>query len=179
MIFFLRASFFLCFFGCLSSLSLSLVTAEPRYLVGSERSWDVLNVLHHIRVPYEERTEQPRGERSVTFCALPMEKRLLPQRISFPRLCSRISTLLPPSLTTLHTKGRPEPTAKTHQQQTTITMAPKLVLTYFDMGGTADMIRFALELGGLEWEDRRLSQDEFAALKPSEYNCCGIIVVLL
>lgn len=49
-------------------------------------------------------------------------------------------------------------------------MAPKLVLTYFDMAGAADTIRFALELGGLEWEDRRLSQEEFAALKPSEYS---------
>lgn len=48
-------------------------------------------------------------------------------------------------------------------------MAPKLVLTYFDMGGAADPIRFALELAGLEWEDKRLSREEFNALKPSKY----------
>lgn len=50
-------------------------------------------------------------------------------------------------------------------------MAPKLVLTYFDMGGSADAIRFALEIGGLDWEDKRLSREEFQELKPSEYTC--------
>ena len=48
-------------------------------------------------------------------------------------------------------------------------MAPKLVLKYFDFEGAAEAARWALELSGLEWEDKRLSPEEFAALKPSEY----------
>lgn len=50
-------------------------------------------------------------------------------------------------------------------------MSPKLVLTYFDIGGAAEPIRWALEQGGLEWEDKRLSREEFGALKPSECGC--------
>ncbi|CAN0567115.1 unnamed protein product, partial [Ectocarpus sp. 12 AP-2014] len=46
-------------------------------------------------------------------------------------------------------------------------MAPKLILTYFDMAGAAEPIRWALEKGGLEWEDKRLTREEFGALKPS------------
>ena len=48
-------------------------------------------------------------------------------------------------------------------------MCPKLVLTYFDFPGAAEPIRWALEQSGVEWEDKRLSREEFAALKPSEY----------
>ncbi|CAM9364081.1 unnamed protein product [Laminaria digitata] len=46
-------------------------------------------------------------------------------------------------------------------------MAPKLVLTYFDFPGAAESIRWALEQSGLEWDDKRLSEEEFIALKPS------------
>ncbi|CAM9452571.1 unnamed protein product [Ectocarpus sp. 6 AP-2014] len=46
-------------------------------------------------------------------------------------------------------------------------MAPKLILTYFDMAGAAEPVRWALEKGGLEWEDKRLTREEFGALKPS------------
>ncbi|CAM9889837.1 unnamed protein product, partial [Ectocarpus sp. 4 AP-2014] len=46
-------------------------------------------------------------------------------------------------------------------------MAPKLILTYFDMAGAAEPIRWALEKGGLEWEDKRLTREEFGELKPS------------
>lgn len=47
-------------------------------------------------------------------------------------------------------------------------MAPKLVLIYFNMPGAAEPIRWALAQSGLEWEDKRLSREEFGALKPSE-----------
>lgn len=46
-------------------------------------------------------------------------------------------------------------------------MAP-LKVTYFDIAGVAEPIRWTLEVGGVEWEDRRLSREEFAELKPSE-----------
>lgn len=52
-------------------------------------------------------------------------------------------------------------------------MAPKLVLSYFDFAGTAESVRWALEQSGLEWEDKRLSGEEFAALKPSEWKCAS------
>lgn len=37
-----------------------------------------------------------------------------------------------------------------------------------DISGAAEPIRWALEQGGLEWTDKRLSKEEFGALKPSE-----------
>ncbi|CAM9388355.1 unnamed protein product, partial [Laminaria digitata] len=44
-------------------------------------------------------------------------------------------------------------------------MSPKLILTYFDVPGAAEPARWALELSGLEWEDKRLSREEFGVLK--------------
>lgn len=55
-------------------------------------------------------------------------------------------------------------------------MAPKLVLTYFDIAGAAEPVRWALEQSGLEWEDKRLTRDEFGALKPSEYISCHVLL---
>nr|WEU39139.1 glutathione S-transferase [Saccharina japonica] len=46
-------------------------------------------------------------------------------------------------------------------------MCPTLVLTYFDMPGAAEAVRWALEQSGLEWEDKRISGEEFGVLKPS------------
>nr|ABR09273.1 glutathione S-transferase 3 [Laminaria digitata] len=46
-------------------------------------------------------------------------------------------------------------------------MAPKLVLTYFDIPGAAEPIRWALEQSGQEWEDKRLTGEEFGVVKPS------------
>lgn len=47
-------------------------------------------------------------------------------------------------------------------------MAATLVLTYFDIGGIAEPIRWALEQADLEWEDKRITKEEFDDLKPSE-----------
>ena len=57
----------------------------------------------------------------------------------------------------------------------TAAMPPKLVLTYFDVPGAAEPARWALALSGLEWEDRRLSREEFGVLKPSE--CLEIVML--
>ena len=40
-------------------------------------------------------------------------------------------------------------------------------LTYFPLGIRAEPIRAVLHFGGQEFEDNRISQDDFAALKPS------------
>eukprot|EP00904_Undaria_pinnatifida_P002388 jgi/Undpi1/1214/HiC_scaffold_107.g14128.m1 len=67
-----------------------------------------------------------------------------------------------------HLPKHTAPTAKLHiGHHPTASMAPKLVLKYFDFEGAAEAARWALELSGLEWEDKRLSPEEFAALKPS------------
>ena len=50
-------------------------------------------------------------------------------------------------------------------------MAPKLVLIYFDLPGSGEAIRWALLQSGLEWEDKRLSREQFGELKPSEQSC--------
>ncbi|KAJ8559056.1 hypothetical protein ON010_g8392 [Phytophthora cinnamomi] len=42
---------------------------------------------------------------------------------------------------------------------------PKLKLTYFPVQGRAEPIRLALFIGGLDFEDKRLSFDEFAKVK--------------
>lgn len=47
-------------------------------------------------------------------------------------------------------------------------MAPQLILTYFDFAGLAEPVRMALAMSGLEWEDKRLTGEEFGALKPGE-----------
>lgn len=47
-------------------------------------------------------------------------------------------------------------------------MGPKLILTYFDVAGAAEPARWALEYSGMEWEDKRISREEFAVLKPGE-----------
>ncbi|CAM9289517.1 unnamed protein product [Ascophyllum nodosum] len=47
-------------------------------------------------------------------------------------------------------------------------MAPnKLVLIYFDVPGLAEPIRWALAQSGLEWEEKRLSREQFGELKPT------------
>lgn len=46
-------------------------------------------------------------------------------------------------------------------------MAP-IRLIYFDTTGAAEPIRWALELANLEWEDKRISREEFLRMKSSE-----------
>lgn len=45
-------------------------------------------------------------------------------------------------------------------------MAPKVTLIYFDFKGRAEAARLALHMGGIEFEDKRLSREEFAEFKP-------------
>lgn len=45
---------------------------------------------------------------------------------------------------------------------------PKLTLTYFDFEGPTAAVRMALHMSELEWEDKRITHDEFVALKPSK-----------
>ncbi|CAD7700303.1 unnamed protein product [Ostreobium quekettii] len=46
-------------------------------------------------------------------------------------------------------------------------MAPSLKVTYFNFAGRAEPIRLALTIGGIDFEDQRLSFPEFGAMKPS------------
>eukprot|EP01062_Namystynia_karyoxenos_P071982 TRINITY_DN6781_c0_g1_i2.p2 TRINITY_DN6781_c0_g1~~TRINITY_DN6781_c0_g1_i2.p2 ORF type:complete len:223 (+),score=83.14 TRINITY_DN6781_c0_g1_i2:81-749(+) len=46
-------------------------------------------------------------------------------------------------------------------------MAPKIKLTYFNIQGVAEKVRLALVLNGVDFEDCRVSRDEWATLKPS------------
>lgn len=41
-----------------------------------------------------------------------------------------------------------------------------LTLLYFDFAGPAEPVRMALAMTGQPWEDKRLTHDEFLALKP-------------
>ena len=53
-------------------------------------------------------------------------------------------------------------------------MGPKLVLTYFDFAALGEPVRMALAMTGQPWEDKRLTGEEFMAIKPSEsYACCA------
>lgn len=44
-------------------------------------------------------------------------------------------------------------------------MTPRIVITYFDLPGAAEVIRWVLELAGVDWEDKRVSWEEFHAMK--------------
>eukprot|EP00899_Mesostigma_viride_P022236 jgi/Mesvir1/3197/Mv16350-RA.1 len=46
-------------------------------------------------------------------------------------------------------------------------MAPKLKVTYFDMKGRAEPTRVALTIGGIPFEDERVTREAFMAMKPS------------
>nr|QVK45135.1 GSTs4 [Pagiophloeus tsushimanus] len=46
-------------------------------------------------------------------------------------------------------------------------MAPKYKLTYFDLTGLGESIRFLLSYGDLEFEDNRISRDTWPTLKPT------------
>ena len=102
-----------------------------------------------------------------TVCnAHPLARRFPPISPLFLRCWHPTST----QHTTRYTRKNPPKHSHYGQQPTTPSnMAPKLTLTYFDSQGFAEGIRWALELSGLEWEDKRLTGEEFAVLKPSEY----------
>ena len=47
-------------------------------------------------------------------------------------------------------------------------MAPNLNLTYFDIdGGRGEAARLAMHIGGVEWEDHRISFEEFGKTRES------------
>ena len=49
-------------------------------------------------------------------------------------------------------------------------MSPKIVLSYFDYPALGEPLRLALAMTGQPWEDKRVSKEEFMAMKPSEYS---------
>nr|WEX24894.1 glutathione S-transferase [Saccharina japonica] len=49
---------------------------------------------------------------------------------------------------------------------TTTTPSSTMTLTYFDFAGPAEPVRLALAMTGQPWEDKRVSFQEFSALKP-------------
>nr|ABR09271.1 glutathione S-transferase 1 [Laminaria digitata] len=46
-------------------------------------------------------------------------------------------------------------------------MGPKLILSYFDIPALGEPLRLALAMSGQAWEDKRVSKEEFMAIKPS------------
>lgn len=47
-------------------------------------------------------------------------------------------------------------------------MAPKYKLTYFDFTGLGEPIRFLLSYGGLDFEDHRVTKDDWPSFKHSK-----------
>ena len=45
---------------------------------------------------------------------------------------------------------------------------PKVKLVYFHGRGRAEIVRWVLAAANMEWEDERISFDDWPALKPSE-----------
>eukprot|EP00904_Undaria_pinnatifida_P010385 jgi/Undpi1/6477/HiC_scaffold_20.g08956.m1 len=57
-------------------------------------------------------------------------------------------------------------------------MAPKLTLTYFNFAALGEPVRLALAMSGQPWEDKRISKEEFMAMKPNlPYNQVPILEV--
>ncbi len=46
----------------------------------------------------------------------------------------------------------------------------KIVLTYFDSRGRAELARLIMAAGGIDYEDKRITGEEWEKLKPSEKN---------
>lgn len=47
-------------------------------------------------------------------------------------------------------------------------MAPAYKLTYFNIRGAAESIRFILSYGGIEFEDIRIEREQWPQIKPSK-----------
>ena len=54
-------------------------------------------------------------------------------------------------------------------------MSPKLILSYFDIPALGEPLRLALAMTGLPWEDKRVSKEEFMAMKPSESTAKAVV----
>lgn len=55
------------------------------------------------------------------------------------------------------------------QQAPKTTMAPAIKLYYFDFGGRAEPIRLALHVGGVPFEDVRITEEEFRTHKAGAF----------
>lgn len=47
---------------------------------------------------------------------------------------------------------------------------PEYKVIYFNVKALAEPLRFLLSYGGIEFDDVRISREEWPALKPSKYN---------
>ncbi len=56
-------------------------------------------------------------------------------------------------------------------------MAPKVTLTYFGVRARAELIRLILKAGEIEFEDKRISQQEWPEIKPSELQALAVLVL--
>ena len=52
--------------------------------------------------------------------------------------------------------------------ENTVAMAPKVQLLYFDGYGRGEIIRIILNYGGIQFEDKRFSFEEWPKIKPSK-----------
>ena len=50
-------------------------------------------------------------------------------------------------------------------------MAPKYKLIYFNSRGRAEPVRMLFAHCGVEYEDKRVTTDEWKEMKPSEFSC--------
>ncbi len=48
-------------------------------------------------------------------------------------------------------------------------MPDKIVLTYFDTTGRAELSRIIMAYGGIQYEDKRLTGEEWQKFKPSRF----------
>ena len=58
-------------------------------------------------------------------------------------------------------------------------MPDTLVFTYFDFPALGEAVRLALAMTGKDWEDKRISFDDFKQLKPSKTTSSGLGMTLI
>lgn len=51
---------------------------------------------------------------------------------------------------------------------------PKFVLHYFDARGRGEPARLLFAVAGIPFQDRRVSQEEWPAIKPSMFTACFV-----
>jgi len=66
---------------------------------------------------------------------------------------------------------KPQTTTQPAEESTAKTSKPKVVLYYFDFRGRAEAVRLILHYGGIAFEDKRLTQEEWGARKEKGEFC--------